>query len=782
MSNFLPFRCVAIIGLGLIGGSLAKTIRRYRLAKSVVAYDQDTAALDMALQSKIIDQRAASAAMATVQADFIVLATPVQTMTVVLQEIATTIRPDALLIDVGSVKTQVITAASQILLPDVFKRFIPCHPIAGAEKSGVMAARDDLFAQHKMILTPLAGTDQAALYRITQFWEAMGMQVLRLTAEQHDKILAMTSHLPHLLAFSLVHSLVETEESLDVFRYAAGGFADFTRIAASDPRMWHDIFLANKSEVLRALAWFREDLNDFAQAIEHEDSASMLSAMAEARSARQYFAHRLTQTGFTMQQNSAKPQMIHYAIDLASTIKISGTIQVPGDKSISHRAIMLGAVSTGRTEITGFLEGEDNLATLQAFRLLGVVIEGPNQGKVVVHGVGLHGLKPARDALYLGNSGTSMRLLCGLLAGQLFDSILTGDASLSKRPMARVMVPLRQMGAKIRARGDQFAPVHIQGRQSLKGTSYTLPIASAQVKSCILLAGLYAQGETRVIETGISRDHTERMLQGFGYKGLQQEGQQICIHSGYTLQGQPIQVPGDISSAAFFLVLASLLPGSDLLLEGVGVNPTRTGIMDILQQMGADITLLHARSVTGEPVADIQVKAACLQAVTIHHDLVPRAIDEFPVIFVAAAFAEGVTHIQGIKELRYKESDRIRVMGQALTQLGIRIEEQEDAVTIYGIGCGTDLHSTNHSKSLMLPTKAIPSSGALYIETQGDHRIAMASVIAVFVLNHVIRIESPAKKSAMKIIIRDCANVATSFPGFVDLLKQLGLTMQVITE
>jgi len=325
---------------------------------------------------------------------------------------------------------------------------------------------------------------------------------------------------------------------------------------------------------------------------------------------------------------------------------LCGRLRVPGDKSISHRAIMLGSLADGVTEVSGFLEGEDSLATLRAFRAMGVRIEGPDAGRVTLHGVGLHGLAAPAAPLDLGNSGTSMRLMAGLLAGQKFPVTLIGDASLSTRPMRRVTGPLAQMGARIEATERGTAPLRISPVAALQGIDYVMPVASAQVKSCLLLAGLYAQGETCVAEPAPTRDHTERMLSGFGY-AVRRDGSRVCLRGGGRLAGCAIDVPADISSAAFFLVGASIAEGSDLLLEHVGMNPTRTGVINVLRMMGADIAVTNARDVGGEPVADLRGRAARLRGVRIPEAQVPLAIDEFPALFVAAACAVGETVLTG---------------------------------------------------------------------------------------------------------------------------------------
>ncbi len=417
---------------------------------------------------------------------------------------------------------------------------------------------------------------------------------------------------------------------------------------------------------------------------------------------------------------------------------MKGEARVPGDKSISHRAIMLGALAQGTTRVNGFLEGEDALATLAAFRAMGVEIQGPHKGSVTIHGVGLHGLTAPAEPLDLGNAGTGMRLMCGLLAGQAFDSELTGDASLRSRPMGRVIDPLTRMGANIQSAEGGRPPLLIRGGQRLQGIHYDLPMASAQVKSCVLLAGLYSDGRTSVTEPAPTRDHTERMLRGFGYP-VQCERGVISLCGGDSLKACDIDIPADISSAAFFLVAASIAPGSDLLLTHVGINPTRIGVINILQLMGANITLHNLREVGGEPVADIRVQYAPLRGIEIPVDQVPLAIDEFPALFIAAACADGRTVLRGAEELRVKESDRIAAMAEGLNTLGVHNEVLDDGIIIEGGDLGGGVIHTYH-----------------------DHRIAMSFAIA-------------ALRAADEIIVLDCDHVATSFPGFDTLARGLGL-------
>lgn len=428
----------------------------------------------------------------------------------------------------------------------------------------------------------------------------------------------------------------------------------------------------------------------------------------------------------------------HYIVQPGG--KFQGELRVPGDKSISHRSIMLGSLAEGVTEVSGFLEGDDALATLAAFRAMGVQIEGPKEGRVTIHGVGMHGLKASDKDIYLGNSGTSIRLLSGLLAGQNFASTLTGDKSLSGRPMRRVTDPLAMMGAKIDS-DEGKPPLKIKAGNKLTGITYTLPMASAQVKSCILLAGMYAKGKTTVTEPAPTRDHTERMLAGMGY-AVEVNGDTVTIEGGGKLTATSIDVPADISSATFFMVGAAIAEGSDITLTHVGINPTRIGVINILRLMGADISLSNEGLTGGEPVADIRVRYAPLKGIKIPEEQVPLAIDEFPALFVAAACAEGTTILTGAEELRVKESDRIQAMADGLQILGIDAQSTADGIIITGgvIGSGE-------------------------VESHDDHRIAMSFAIAGLQAGGTIQ-------------INNCANVATSFPDFIGLAAKAGLAIE----
>ncbi|MCO4810221.1 MAG: 3-phosphoshikimate 1-carboxyvinyltransferase [Gammaproteobacteria bacterium] len=418
-------------------------------------------------------------------------------------------------------------------------------------------------------------------------------------------------------------------------------------------------------------------------------------------------------------------------------------VTVPGDKSVSHRALMLGSIAEGRTEVSGFLDGDDCLATAAAMRSLGVRIDQPSPTELIIEGVGLHGLRAPAADIDLGNSGTAMRLMAGLLSGQAFGSVLTGDASLTGRPMGRIIKPLTQMGAAIESDCDGTPPLQISGGLQLHGIHYDLPIASAQVKSAVLLAGLYAQGTTSVTEPAVTRDHTERMLGAMGVEIIS-EGNRIALDGGQSLCGTQVTVPADLSSATFIMLGTLLSQDADIIIENVGINPTRTGVLDILRAMGADISLEHPQLLGKEPVADIRVRASQLHGGPVDPALVSLAIDEFPALFVAAASASGKTTFSGIGELRVKESDRIAAMADGMRRLGIRVDESADGAVVHG-GRFTGGE----------------------VESFHDHRVAMSLAMAATIADD-------------EVMIRDVDNVDTSFPGFCDRVTAIGGAIEIL--
>ena len=432
---------------------------------------------------------------------------------------------------------------------------------------------------------------------------------------------------------------------------------------------------------------------------------------------------------------------IHWAVPPARTF--AGEVRVPGDKSVSHRALMLGAIANGETEVTGFLEAEDTRATLGAVRALGITVASDDAGSLRIHGAGREGLRRPAGLLCLGNSGTGLRLLAGLLAGQSFDSTLVGDESLSRRPMRRIAEPLARMGARIETAPGGTPPLTVRGGPRLAGIEHRPEVASAQVKSCLLLAGLYARGRTRIEENAPSRDHTERMLAGFGYE-VERSRNGVALTGGGELTAQTISVPRDLSSAAFFLVGACIAPLGRVRIPGVGVNPTRDGVLRILERMGASVSLENRRDSGGEPVADLVAGESRLRGIEIDGELVALGIDEIPVLLLAAARAEGVTVVSGAAELRVKESDRLAAMEEGLRRLGVPVEARPDGLVVHGRG---------------------EPFRAARVASRGDHRIAMTFALAALAADGPIEIE-------------DCANVATSFPGFTAEARGLGVEVE----
>lgn len=735
MHEFADSR-IAIAGLGLIGGSIARGLRAANPEQTILAVDNDEQALKQALEAGVIS-RACDLEAAAAEADLLILAMPPLQIQATIEQLAV-LDGNAVITDVGSAKAGIVATACR--QDEAFSaRFVPGHPIAGSEQSGFAAARAELFRERKVILTPLAQNPADAVALVHSLWRTLGASVMGMSVDRHDQVLAATSHLPHVLAFALVDALLQMDESDDILRYAAGGFADFSRLASSDARMWADIFVANSTATVRVLDHYIDYLQHFRASIANADHETMMAAFQRAKKTRDSFISRHYQ-----KDSSQEMETELISLEVLPGKKINGDFRVPGDKSISHRSVIFGALAEGVTEIQGFLEGEDALNTVAAFREMGVTIIGPEAGRMTIYGVGMDGLQAPHKPLYMGNSGTAMRLLAGLLAAQSFDSELTGDESLTRRPMGRVADPLREMGAEIQTAEGGTPPLRIFGSQ-LKGISYSMKIASAQVKSCLLLAGMYAEGQTEVCEPATCRDHTERLLKGFSYP-VSREGACVSLEGGNKLKATNIDVPSDISSAAFFMVAASIAPGSDITLRHVGVNPTRIGIINLLQQMGANIELSNEHEVGGEPVADIRVRYSQLKGITIAEDQIPLAIDEFPVLFVAAACAEGETVLRGAEELRVKESDRLEAMAIGLKSLGIEVETWADGLRIVG-----------------------GSMGGAEIDSHGDHRIAMAFAVA-------------GLRAGDAIVIRDCANVATSFPGFVDLAQEAGLHIREIRD
>lgn len=727
-------RRVLIIGLGLIGGSFARALRSRGLVDEVMGYDRNRGECELGLSLGVIDRIVDDLETAVRGADLVVLAVPVKVMEQVLSEIKPWLRPETLITDVGSTKGNLVAAARRLFgtLPP---GFVPGHPIAGTEKSGVGASDERLFVRRKLILTPLPESHPDATLAIARLWQGVGSEVLQMGVSRHDEVLAATSHLPHLLAFSLVDTLAHEAENTDIFRYAAGGFRDFTRIAASDPSMWHDICFANRDQLLSQIDRFSEGVGRLREAIAGGDSQALLGIFTRAKSAREHFSRILARSSYSPDLHN---QPVLFRVRPGNVI--NGKADLPGDRSISHRAVILAALAEGVTDIEGFLEGEDSLATLQAFRDLGVVIEGPHQGLVRVYGVGMRGLQPPVGPIYLGSSATSMRLLSGLLAAQPFSTELYGDESVSRQSMLSVVEPLRRMGARIDTATDGRPPLKIDPVEVLPGTEQPLEVSSAQVKSALLLAGLYAEVATNIDQIKPSRDHTERMLSRFGCE-IEERNGRLTMASGARLTATHLRVPGDLSAAAFFIVAAVLTPGAELLLEHVGINPTRIGLLKILQLMGADIELINVRDDGAEPVADIRVRHSVLTGIEVPEEWRALALDECPALLVAAAGAKGETRLGAPLKSAFVPGPRVTLMTAALTSLGVDLELDENGLVVRG--------------SAMRGGRV--SSG-------GDPRVAMALAIA----GHCAQGEVDIEK---------CASVALFCPEFVDQARRIGIAL-----
>jgi len=717
---------LVVIGLGLLGSSLCAAAKKLGLARQVIGISRRQSTIEIALKKGVIDRSEDSISQLADEfrdGDVIVLAVPILSFPSILLECCKSVPTFVTITDVGSVKGSVIETAESIYgyIPDFF---VPGHPIAGSEKSGINALNSKLFEEHKVIITPVEETQSKHINAVKTLWEQLGAEVRLMTPDEHDNVFAATSHLPHYLAYSLVDTLSKEKNADSIFDHAAGGFRDFTRIAASDPTMWHDIAVTNRDAILEIMDRYIHNLNDLRSAVSNKDSSYLIATFNRARDIKKSSKNKMS-------------SLIDYRAK--SVTGLRGTIEVPGDKSISHRSIIFGSLANGMSEINGFLEGEDSLATLNAFRDLGVVIEGPQDGRLVIHGVGLYGLSAPKGDIYLGNSGTSMRLMTGLLSAQPFRSRLVGDESLSGRPMRRVTDPLSDMGAVIEITEKGTPPVDISGTNKLTRINYLLPVASAQLKSSLILAAMYARGLSTIEEPVITRDHTERMMSAFGCGITSNVSGCIKIEGGKDYGGTRIDVPGDISSAAFFIVAALICPNSNITICNVGINPTRIGILNILEKMGADIEVINERHDLFEPTADLKVRYSTLKGIKIPKNQISLAIDEFPIIFIAAACASGETILRGAEELRVKESDRIESMAKGLETLGIQTTVYHDGIKIIGGEIGSGTVNSNH-----------------------DHRIAMAFSIA-------------AIRSSGEVLIEDCKNVATSFPNFIDLAKELGM-------
>lgn len=716
-------RRLGIVGVGLIGGSFALALRRAGLVDEIVGVGRSEANLAVARARGIVDRAGREPALVA-GCDLVLLAAPGALLAPLAAAIAPHLAPEAIVTDAGSVKAVVVRECSAALAGRA--RFVGAHPIAGTEDSGAAAADADLFRNARCVLTPVAGTDPGALARVRGLWEAVGMHVVEMSPEQHDELLALTSHVPHLLAFALT-AAADAQRAAgggpDPFALAGPSFRDATRVAASSPEMWRDILLGNAGAVRRALQAVRGRLDELDAAIAQGDGERLAELIGAARAAKRAPAA----------PSVGDPPTVVTVAPAAGPLR--GHVEVPGDKSIAHRALLFGGIAHGTTVIRGVGQGQDNRSTMHVLRALGVDVVRAG-GEVRVTGNGFAGLRAPGDVLDCGNSGTTMRLLAGILAARPFTATLDGDESLRKRPMRRIVEPLARMGAVFETQ-DGRPPVTVHGRD-LVPREFRLAVASAQVKTALILAGLQTVGRTVVEEPGASRDHTERLLPAFGAHVERPAPNVVAVTGPQRLAAARIDVPGDPSAAAFWLVAGSIVPGSRIVVRGVSMNVTRIGALDVLRAMGARITA-HERAPLGdEPVADLEVEAAPLHGTLVAGDAMLRAIDEFPVLAVAAAVASGKTRFADGAELRVKESDRIAAMAQGLARLGVVVEESADGMVVHG---GAAL-------------------GGGEVESHADHRIAMAFVVAALAAN-------------APVVIHGADAIAVSDPGFLLALASL---------
>ena len=719
-----------VIGLGLIGGSLCLTLRQASLTQKIFGYDINSVTTKRAEKNRIIDQGKSNLKEAIDQVlsdkDLIIIAVPLTSYKEILAACHAS-NTQATIMDVGSTKAGLLTTLRAIW-GQIPPHFVGVHPIAGSEQSGLASASEQLFTNRRVVIIPYKWTEPARVYKLAELWQKLNSNVFFMDWKTHDKIFSYTSHLPHLLSYSLVEALAKHKNNRDFFAYAASGFRDFTRIAASDEQMWADIFLANKENLTIALSRFQSFLASVRKDIQLDRRQNLITRLKESRHRRHEF------------DNPASLQDDCY-YQCASSSALQGEIRVAADKSISHRAIIFGSIAQGTTRVTNYLDAQDTKTSIECFRGMKIQIIREKEN-LLIKGNGLYGIKKPENSLYCGNSGTTARLLCGLLSPQRWTSHLQGDSSLSKRPMNRVIKPLQRMGARIYSHNQKNLPLLIFGSPKINAVKYTMPIASAQVKSAILLASLYADGETTIIEPVGTRDHTERMMKNFGYGIKTVNNHTIIMQGKKILHAAEVKVPGDISSAAFFIVAASITPDSRILIKDVGVNNRRIGIINILNLMGGDIKLHNKRQYGNEPIADIEVRYAPLKGIDIPPAQVPLAIDELPVIMIAAACAQGTTRLSQAQELRVKESDRIAVMVEGLLRLGIEAQATEDGVIIIG--------------------------GKLtggVVDSYEDHRIAMSFAVA-------------ACRAAKEVKIERCTNVTTSFPNFIECARTVGMPIE----
>lgn len=721
------FGNVMIIGLGMIGGSFAKALKERGLA-TLYGADRRDGELALGVSTGVIDYPAELTAEYVTKMDIIILATPVRAMESVLSEIKPYLLPTTLVTDVGSTKGSVIDSARRVF-SDVPPNFIPSHPIAGAEKSGVLASNPLLFEKHMAIVTPLSDSSPVLLDRLHRLWRSVGADVVSMDVEHHDHVLASSSHLPHLLAYTLVDALANGDRSQDVFKFAAGGFRDFTRIASSDPVMWRDVFMANKDATLATLDHFTDRLADMRTAIEQGDGASMFGVFTRAKSARDHFLRLLEQRTI----GSVK-EVRPMSVSVLPASSIKGNISLLGDKSLSHKAITIAALSQGVSEIKNIDLTGDVRITMQAFRDMGVVIEEVTADYLRVHGVGLRGLKAPIAPINVHQSRESLYLLLPVLAGQPFSVSVVAEDKLLNQSFGDLFSLVRQMGGRVESEIADCLPVNLSPDVSLD-VSIELNTGSERLRMSAFLAAIYSPLEGRVVPFLPGLSHCEVLLRHFGVSILDDGAGFRVLPAG--LIGVDVVLSGDEYEASWLVLLSSLLPGSELLIENSGLDSTSFAFMMFLRSIGADI-LMSPKNELGLSVGELRSGFAELKAFSLAAEQSYQFRDVLPLLCVAAVYASGESRIQGIGSLPYHHEDRVLALVDALRQMKITCAYESGELVIEG---------------------GLPKGGEL--DCAGDDKLALA------MLALGVRSQSVTK-------VNDCQKLLEEFSELESVARQLG--------
>lgn len=721
-----------IVGLGMIGGSFAKALKERGLA-TLYAVDRREGELALGVSTGVIDYPAQLTADYVAKMDVIVLATPVRAMASVLSEIKPFLNEQTLITDVGSTKGSVVSAAERVfgVMPP---NFIPGHPIAGAEKSGVLAANSQLFEKHMAIVTPVLNSDPVLVDRLHRLWRAIGADVVSMDVTHHDHVLASSSHLPHLLAYTLVDALANSDRSQDIFKFAAGGFRDFTRIASSDPVMWRDVFLANKEATLATLDQFTERLADMRQAIEQGDGASMFGVFTRAKSARDHFLRLLEQRTSDVQKDISSVAMQVFPASV-----LQGDISLPGDKSLSHIAITIAALCEDISDLRNVsLDGEVQV-TIQALRDMGVVIEALSTNRLRVHGVGLRGLKAPIAPINFHHSELSLHTLLPVLAGQGFAVAVTADEALLDRAWTDLFGLLRQMGCELTFEREDCLPAHVK---PINGSELTIALTKASHKQTMaaFMASLMMGEKTVIAGVGEEIGQIEVMLHRFGVR-MSRSANAVKVES-LLLHSVQLDICADVYAVAWMTLLASLLPGSELEIKNLSLDDQAFQYFQLLKRMGADLELPE-KNASGVFEGSMVVRFAELSAVHLLAEQAYRVRSLLPLLCVAAVYAKGQSHIQGIKFLPYYHEDRILALADALQQMQVKVEIKDADLLISG---------------------SVPQGGE--IDSAGDQYLALA-MLALGV------------RSQQLTQVKDCQTLLQEFNELEALARQLGLHCSV---